>query len=381
MTADLNLDGVTERLTRRFGPGVADWCAGIPALARSLASRWAFSPGDPFPGGNSSVAVRGTRSDGSPAVLKLSPDLPVVAEQAETLRLFAPSGRVPAVLAADLAAGAILLELIEPGTQAGALQPPPSARDWASLLAALHTAPVPAGYPTDLRAQCEGFFARIGARVAEPEVGRLVSAADVARGAERCQALLATESTRVLLHGDLHLATVYFSPVSAIRRPEGGPGLRLTGAASACGSAVLRFEKPQAGSLHRESGEAGSGAGGVNLARGPAGALAGLDRVAYPVRPGHPAGTCDDQEQLVPGRGVGPDGPARPHRQAGDGHATAAGGDPGGMQPGTAVRADQTLVAVEAEDLHAYIFHLRRRPVPQPARTPEDKRKSADRPI
>ena len=77
------------------------------------------------------MAIRCTRSDGSAAVLKLSPDLPVVAEQVTTLRLFGAGGRVPAVLAADLAAGAVLLELIEPGTQADSLQPPPSARDWA----------------------------------------------------------------------------------------------------------------------------------------------------------------------------------------------------------------------------------------------------------
>lgn len=208
MTSDANLDRVTERLTRRFGPGVADWCAGIPALAEVLAERWALETGDPFPGGNSSVAIRCTRSGGSPAVLKLSPDLPVVTEQVTTLRLFGAGGRVPAVLAADVAAGAVLLELIEPGTQASELQPPPSARDWASLLEALHAAPVPPGYPVGLRAQCEGFFARIGRLVAEPEVGRWISAADVARGAERCRALLATESTRVLLHGDLHLANV-----------------------------------------------------------------------------------------------------------------------------------------------------------------------------
>jgi hypothetical protein len=90
-----------ERLTRRFGPGVADWCAGIPALARAQAERWTLELGEPFPAGNSSVAIRCTRSDGSPAVLKLSPDLPVVAEQVETLRLFGAGGRVPAVLAAD----------------------------------------------------------------------------------------------------------------------------------------------------------------------------------------------------------------------------------------------------------------------------------------
>src|SRR5690242_1045309 len=162
----MDLGRATERLTRRFGPGIADWCAGIPALVDVLAERWALVPGWLFPAGNSSVVIRCTRSGGSAAVLKLSPDLPVVAEQAETLRLFGASGRVPAVLAADLAAGAVLLELIEPGTRADSLQPPPSARDWAALLSALHSAPVPPGYPTDLRAQCSGFFARIGGLVA-----------------------------------------------------------------------------------------------------------------------------------------------------------------------------------------------------------------------
>ena len=204
----VDLQEITQRLTRRFGTGGADWCAGLPALARDLTERWNLEPGEPFPGGNSSVVIRCTQSDGAPAVLKLSPDLPVVAEQAATLKLFGAGGRVPLVLAADLAAGAILLELIEPGTTARELQPPPTARAWAELLTALHTAPVPPDYPVDLRAQCEGFFDRIGRWVSEPEVGRWVSAADVAQGAERCRALLATETTRVLLHGDLHLANV-----------------------------------------------------------------------------------------------------------------------------------------------------------------------------
>jgi streptomycin 6-kinase len=204
----MDLPEITQRLTGRFGPGIAEWCAGIPALALVFAGQWDLSLGEPFAAGNSSVAVRCTQSSGLLAVLKLSPDFAVVAEQAETLRLFGGSGRVPAVLAADLAAGAVLLELIEPGTTAGELRPPPAARDWASLLSALHTAPVPADYPRDLRAQCEGFFDRIGRRGAEHQIGRWVSAADVARGAIRCEALLATESTRVLLHGDLHLANV-----------------------------------------------------------------------------------------------------------------------------------------------------------------------------
>jgi streptomycin 6-kinase len=218
---------IQERLTRRFGPEVADWCARLPALARSFASQWTLDLGEPFPTGNSSVAIRCTRSGGSPAVLKLSPDLPVIAEQVTTLKLFGASGRVPAVLAADLPAGAVLLEQIEPGTTAGELRPPPSARDWAGLLTALHSAPVPPGYPQDLRAQCEGFFDGIGGRVAEPEVSRQVSAADVARGAIRCEALLSTETTRVLLHGDLHLANVLDGGVLDGGVLDGGAPRRL----------------------------------------------------------------------------------------------------------------------------------------------------------
>jgi streptomycin 6-kinase len=199
---------ITRRLTRRFGAGAGDWCAGVPALAREMAERWSLVLGDPFPGGASSVALRCTRSGGSPAVLKLSPDLPVVAEQVAMLTAFGASGRVPVVLAADVQAGAVLLELIEPGTRADERTPQPSAPEWAGLLQALHAATVPPGVPRDLRGQCDGFFTRIGRRVSEPGIGRVVGPADAERGFSRCQALVASGTTRVLLHGDLHLGNV-----------------------------------------------------------------------------------------------------------------------------------------------------------------------------
>ncbi len=154
------------------------------------------------------MALRCIRSDGSPAVLKLSPDLPVVAEQVAMLTAFGASGRVPVVLAADVEAGVVLLELIEPGTRADELTPQPSVREWAGLLQALHMAAVPPGVRRDLHDQCEGFFTRIGRRVSDPEIGRMVGPADVERGFSRCQALVASQTTRVLLHGDLHLGNV-----------------------------------------------------------------------------------------------------------------------------------------------------------------------------
>lgn len=199
---------ITRRLTRRFGADVEGWCADVPALARQIAERWSLVLGNPFPGGASSVSLRCTRSDGSPAVLKMSPDLPVVSEQLAMLMAFGASGRVPAVLAADVAAGVILLELIEPGTRADELTPQPSVREWADLLEALHAAALPPGVPRDLHDQCDGFFTRIGRRVSDPEIGRVVGPADVERGFSRCQALVVSQTTRVLLHGDLHLGNV-----------------------------------------------------------------------------------------------------------------------------------------------------------------------------
>jgi streptomycin 6-kinase len=126
-----------------------------------------------------------------------------VAEQVAMLRLFGPGGRVSAVLKADVDAGAVLLERVEPGTQVKDLPEPPSAAQWAELMRDLHVATVPPDYPRDLRDQCDRLFEGFGGRVSDP-----VSLADLETGAARCRALLATGPARVLLHGDLHLANV-----------------------------------------------------------------------------------------------------------------------------------------------------------------------------
>ncbi|MGH3395625.1 MAG: aminoglycoside phosphotransferase family protein [Streptosporangiaceae bacterium] len=164
--------------------------------------------GEAYPDGASSVALRCVQSDGTPAVLKLGPDPSFLADQAQMLRLFAPGGKVPAVLAVDACAGAVLLESIEPGTAADELPRPPSALEWGDLVRALHCAVAPPGFPRDLRGRCDEFFARIGRRLAEPHIGPRVRPADLDRGARRYGVLLATAPSQVLLHGDLHLGNV-----------------------------------------------------------------------------------------------------------------------------------------------------------------------------
>jgi len=200
---------ITDCLSLRFGSEVAAWCSAVPALAAEVAGRWGLTLGGRYAYGASSVVLYCRQAGGGGAVLKLSPDPPFLADQAVMLSLFAPTGRVPAVLAVDAVAGAVLMESVEPGTGADELPQPPSAQAWGDLVRALHdAAAVPHDFPRDLRGRCDEFFARIGRRLAEPAIGRLVRPADLDRGARRYSQLLDSAPSQVLLHGDLHLGNV-----------------------------------------------------------------------------------------------------------------------------------------------------------------------------
>jgi streptomycin 6-kinase len=202
--ARVDVDEITARLTRRFGPPVAEWCARVPDLATRAADRWDLTLGDVMPPGASSVVVACERG-GVPQALKLSPDGRFLAEQASVLRHFAPSGRVPSVRAE--ADGVLLMDAVRPGTPADELATPPSPREWADLATALHTVPRASGFWPDLRARCEEAFTRIGRRLAEPSVAAHVTDRTWSRALDRCRALVDT-GPQVLLHGDLHLGNV-----------------------------------------------------------------------------------------------------------------------------------------------------------------------------
>jgi streptomycin 6-kinase len=208
---------VGARLADRFGPDVAGWLAEVPAVAARLASRWGLALGDVFDSGASSVVMRGQWHDGTRVVLKLSPDRTLLIRQVDMLRLFASSGRVPAVLATDAESGATVLEEVVPGTAAEDLPPASLPQLWGGLLTALHTVPPPAQWPWDLRGRCEEAFARIGRKLSEPAVAARIDQAAWQRSMRRCETLLDTQTTVVLLHGDLH-------PGNAL---DGGPARGL----------------------------------------------------------------------------------------------------------------------------------------------------------
>ncbi|MEU2674633.1 aminoglycoside phosphotransferase family protein [Streptomyces sp. NPDC007164] len=202
------MESVTTRLVRRFGPQVAEWCADTPDLVARLTSRWGLSLGAPLPDGASSVALRCRWPDGTPAVLKISPERALMAEQAGMLGWFAASGRVPSVLAFDEAAGAMVLEEIVPGTPAEDMPAAALPGQWSELLAALHGVAPPPQPTRVLRERCEEAFARVGRRLSEPAIGARMDVTAWNRAIQRCERLLDTEATTVLLHGDLHLGNV-----------------------------------------------------------------------------------------------------------------------------------------------------------------------------
>ncbi|MFC0107996.1 aminoglycoside phosphotransferase family protein [Kibdelosporangium aridum] len=200
------MEDVGARLVGRFGPEAEGWLADVPAVAARLASRWGLVLGELFDSGASSVVMRCQWPDGTPAVLKLSPDGALLAKQVKMLRVFAPSGRVPTVLATDAQTGATVLEEVLPGTAAEDMPQASLPQQWGELLAALHAVAPPAQWPWDLRGRFDEAFARIGRRLSEPAIGARIGQATWQRAIRRCEALLVTQTRLVLLHGDLHLS-------------------------------------------------------------------------------------------------------------------------------------------------------------------------------
>jgi streptomycin 6-kinase len=189
-------DRARKRLIARFGPGVEAWWERLPDLLARLAELWRLDVGEPVGRGNTSFVIRCRRADGRAAVLKVTPEPALAAAEADALRRWAPTGRVPALWEADAAAGALLLEAI-PGEPAGR----PGLAGVAALLRDLHAAD-PAGAPP-LAERVEFVFAHWLDR----QVGRLAPDA-LMRGRETARALAADPVPCVLLHGDLHPGNV-----------------------------------------------------------------------------------------------------------------------------------------------------------------------------
>ncbi|ALG07820.1 aminoglycoside phosphotransferase family protein [Kibdelosporangium phytohabitans] len=187
----MNLDPARARMARRFGPEAHAWMDALPARITELAERWGLKVGEPYPTGNSSVAVRC-----DDVVLKLSPQVDFLAEQVRVLRMYEPSGRVPKVFQHE--DGAMVMEIIEPGTFVTEAPPP---AEFAALMADLHAVGDPAIAERDIRTALEEFFVRVENR-----------GVDIGSARQLRDELVATQDDVVLLHGDLHFNNILAGP-------------------------------------------------------------------------------------------------------------------------------------------------------------------------
>ena len=96
------------------------WLAALPALLADIAARWELSLGGAY-GLSFNYVARAVRADGTPAVLKLTHPSGDLRFEVAALRHFGGGGAVR-LLAADVEAGAVLLERAEPGELLTAVQ-------------------------------------------------------------------------------------------------------------------------------------------------------------------------------------------------------------------------------------------------------------------
>src|SRR5271170_7286900 len=196
-----------ERLIARFGAGVDAWCAALPEMVKQYCLHWHLEL-DKALSGNSSRVFIGRQCGNRGVVLKVTPDRAIANEEAIALRAWSATPHAVDLLDADLEAGALLLENIEPGTRVSDEPEVPPVNEVAELLTGLReAAEYDHGQLPTLAQGMESMFSRIGGLLSNPRVSPLVAPQVLDDGYQRAREL-ASDGPTGLLHGDLHLSNI-----------------------------------------------------------------------------------------------------------------------------------------------------------------------------
>ncbi|OPH56977.1 hypothetical protein BC351_26575 [Paenibacillus ferrarius] len=182
--------------------GVA-WSEALPRLIADCASRYDFSPHDPFSNLSYNFVLRGTRSDGKRVVLKSSFMKEELSREVSVLRAYEGRGAIY-VLDADAEWGVALLEMAEPGLPLSTIENDALATDiFCEVFRRLHLMP-PTGslYPS----MKQHFLAieRYRERFKDMKDDMPLPSSWVENAEECLEYLIATTTENLLLHGDLH---------------------------------------------------------------------------------------------------------------------------------------------------------------------------------
>ncbi|MDO0929569.1 aminoglycoside phosphotransferase family protein [Streptomyces sp. TG1A-8] len=189
------------------------WCDGLPTLVHELAVRWHLDLVAASGGGTSRVFRCLQRNTGASVWLKLTPEPLIAREEAEALRAWADTPSVVTLLAVDLAAGALLLENVEPGVPVRQLVW--NLPEVAALLRDLRASPPGPGEHSVLRPlshRTDFLFDLTERRLAAARAKGLVVAPTMLSQARAAALELADSGPVGLVHGDLHPGNVLSGP-------------------------------------------------------------------------------------------------------------------------------------------------------------------------
>lgn len=195
--------GTRQRLTARFGSGVAAWFDQLPGVLAAVGQRWQFELGSSILRGSVSAVFWCQLADGRSAVLKASPDRARLAFEAAALSAW-HTVHTPAVIAFDEQLGALLIEAIEPGTPLVITSAYPAMEDVAELLSSPHASGVPGpSYPAAGQRVANLFGSSAKLYQRHPKLAALIPRQLYERGHQLATRLAQQQSPAVLLHGDL----------------------------------------------------------------------------------------------------------------------------------------------------------------------------------
>lgn len=193
-----------------FGAEGADWLARLPERIAECERAWDCRVGPAFDhGGAVSWVAPVTLADGAEAVLKIGMPSEEARFESHALRFWDGSGAVRLLRASD-DGFALLLERCRPGTDLWSLPEAEGDAVARRMLARLWQEPDPEAPFVSLADSVAAWWKSIPQLKATAACDDDVAAAIVARGNE----LVATQSRRVLLHGDFHPGNVLATQAS-----------------------------------------------------------------------------------------------------------------------------------------------------------------------
>lgn len=198
------------KLIDRFGPGVAGWCDDLPRLVDSVGAAWRLRVRRVLPAGGTSALFDCVAHDGTPVVLKLTPDRRIAAGEAAALAAWTDSPHVVRLLNTDLDQGVLLLERLRPGVPLAEDPAGWTLTDIAPVLADLwYPRPHPdAAAVPPLRERIAFLFDLTRRRLlGRPELDRHLPQ-ELLDGSRNRALALADGGSVGLVHGDLHPGNV-----------------------------------------------------------------------------------------------------------------------------------------------------------------------------